>query len=385
MKKSVFIFIIVSILFSFNCLYAQSEVSVEHSSINGFFRIADKLASGIEPIEEEWNDWFETQGYKICIAETFDERDLFTRKAMDLTLNQAKVGQRDSIMNIPVTDIVSDWESLLIRVILQNFMDIKENRSAITEQFQTINYKQWLADAGNRLKNFLVNPVDSLISPIPVSILCMEPDALIISVIIAWDCKFFYKQTEEERIDMLAHEMFHAYRKHFVDESKAPGFIKLIYLWQNEGIVDLIDKKSASDLSSAFIRYGLPQSYVDSYDDIYQSTPQTIKELEKLTLSFIHNEISEKEFNSKVSGFIQFGGHPNTYYMTTLIKNAGFEKELISTFDSPVEFMKLYNKSIAKEYRLNDEFMNYLEKTKLPTNGAHYKASEVQRNATLRK
>ncbi|MDR2120174.1 MAG: hypothetical protein LBP64_04780 [Tannerella sp.] len=30
----------------------------------------------------------------------------------------------------------------------------------------------------DRLKSFLVNPVDSLISPVPVSFVCMEPDAL---------------------------------------------------------------------------------------------------------------------------------------------------------------------------------------------------------------
>lgn len=154
--------------------------------------------------------------------------------------------------------------------------------------------------------------------------------------------------------------MFHSYRRHFVNDSNS-YLINVIYTWQNEGIADLIDKKDISELSSVFVRYGLPESYVDSYNAIYKSTPQLIKELERVTLSFIGNEITEKEFNAKLSDFIQFGGHPNAYYMTTLIKNSGFEEELINTFTSPVDFMKLYNKSIEEEYALSSEFMNYIE------------------------
>ena len=220
----------------------------------------------------------------------------------------------------------------------------------------------------NKSRNFFTFPSSIIVHITPLSAghawspRCGSPvrDALSFFDGIVWDCNLFYKQSEEERVNFLAHEMFHSYRRHFVNDSNS-YLINVIYTWQNEGIADLIDKKDISELSSVFVRYGLPESYVDSYNAIYKSTPQLIKELERVTLSFIGNEITEKEFNAKLSDFIQFGGHPNAYYMTTLIKNSGFEEELINTFTSPVDFMKLYNKSIEEEYALSSEFMNYIE------------------------
>lgn len=358
-----FVVLVVSILFSCDFLQAQSQTFFDKSSVDEFFRLTDKISLGEEPSEKEWHALFETQGYKKCIAETFNERGEFTRKAINLAFSSTKIDEKNKLTNMAVAEIVSDWEALLLRVMLDNFLDMKKNKSAIQEQMQTINGVQLLTKARERLKNFLVNPVDSLISPIPVSFLCMEPDALSLYEGIVWDANLFCKTSEEERIDLLAHEMFHTYRRHFT-ASKNKGLIALLDTWQNEGIADLIDKKTLSDLSNQFIIFGLPKSYVDTYNEIYERTPQTIKELEKLTLSFLHNEISEKEYNSKLSGFVQFGGHPNAYYISTTIKNAGFEKELISTFASPIEFVKLYNKSIAKEYVLSDEFMDYVESLK---------------------
>lgn len=365
MNKTILILALLSaILLSCCSPNVASSSFVDVSSVDAFFRMADKLASGKQPSDKEWNKLFETQGYKKCIDETFHERGEFTRNAMNLAYSPAKVAERDSLMKIPVIDMISDWEALLQRVMLQNFLDMKTHQPALQEQLRAMDFNNLQDKARQRLKSFLVNPVDSLVTTIPVSLVCMEPDALSLSGRIVWDCNLFYKQTEEARVDLLAHEMFHAYRRHFVDERRASSLLKIIYLWHNEGIADLIDKKTLSDLSSEYLRYGFPQEYVESYNEMYHSTPRTLKDLENLTLSFLRNDITEKDFNLKLSAFGQYGGHPNGYYMSTLIKNAGFEKELIGTFDSPVEFMKLYNKSVDKEYKLSDEFMNYIEKIK---------------------
>ena len=364
MNKIVSILVLASgLLLSCNSSSIQSDSFVEYTSVSAFFQLADKLSLGTEPTEEEWAVLFETQGYKKCIAETFEERGVFTRQAMELAFNPAKVAEKDSVLSIPVVDIVSDWEALLLRVMLENYMDIRKHQSAMKEYIHTMKSGELMLKSCQRLADFLINPVDSLISPIPVSLVCMEPDALSLSGRIVWDCNAFYKHSEEEKVDVMAHEMFHAYRKHFA-KSKANDLIGLIDSWLNEGVADLIDKKSVSDLSLAFVRYGFPESYVEAYNEVYQSTPQTLKELEELTLSFIHNKIEEKEYKSKLSDFEQYGGHPNGYYMTTTIKEAGYEKELIGSFYSPIEFMKLYNKSVAKEYVLGNEFMDYIESLK---------------------
>lgn len=361
-KKFFVLVMTMGLMLSCDSVSDRSEY-IDITSADSFFLIADKLVAGMEPDESEWITLFETQGYRKSIEESFDEKGEFVRKAMNLAYNPALATARDSLIAIPVAEIVSDWEALLIRVMLDNFIDMKENQLAIKKQLHAIDGAKLVSEAEKRLKDFLVNPIDSLITPIPISILCMEPDALSHSDRIVWDANLFYKQSEEDRVNNLAHEMFHAYRRHFTDESKARGLMQLLHLWQNEGIADLIDKKALSDLSSQFLRFGLPESYVDAYNEVYNNTPLTISELEKLTLSFLHGEIDEKQYNSGLDGFIQFGGHPNAYYMSTTIKNAGYEKEMIDTFADPVEFVKLYNKSVAPENAFGNEFMNYLEKS----------------------
>lgn len=360
--NKIFIIIITAGLM-LSCSYASENpgMNIDISSAEAFFRLADKITSGIEPTEKEWDELFQTKGYRKNIEKSFDEKGEFIRKAMNLAYNPLKIAERDSFRSIPVAEIVSDWEALLVRVMLDNFIDIRENQLEVKEQLYAINGDKLVAEAEKRLKNFLVDPVDSLIVPIPISILCIEPDALSHSGRIVWDLNLFRKQSEEDRVNNLAHEMFHAYRRHFTDESRSKGIMPLLHLWQNEGIADRIDKKSLADLSSEFIRFGLPESYVYTYNDIYSKTPQTLKDLEKLTLSFLNGEMDEKRYYSSLDDFIQFGGHPNAYYMSTVIKNAGHEKEMISTFDSPVDFIKLYNKSVAPEDRFSNEFMNYLE------------------------
>jgi len=353
--------IIIAAAFMPSCNSRQDKTGdyVDISSANYFFRLADKISSGNEPSESEWAELFETAAYKKCIDETFEERGEFIREAMNLAFKPSMEKERDSLTSIPVVEIVSDWEALLIRVSVDNFMDIKNNKTEIQKQLTLINGAELMAKARKRLSDFLVDPVDSLIIPIPIGILCMEPDALSLSGMIVWDANLYCKQSEEEKVNLLAHEMFHAYRLHFAE--KREGLLSLFNSWQNEGIADQIDKKSLSDLSSEFIRYGFPESYVDTYNDIYNNTPLILKEVEELTLSFLRSEIEEKTYNSKLSDFIQFGGHPNAFYMSTTIRNAGYEKEMISTFHSPADFVKLYNKSVGAEQAFGREFMDYLD------------------------
>ena len=89
-----------------------------------------------------------------------------------------------------------------------------------------------------------------------------------------------------------------------------------------------------------------------------------IKDLAQLTITCRNEEISEDEFNTDLSAFIRFGGTPTGYYISTLIREAGYEKEMIIGFASPVIFMELYNRCISEEYSLSDTLMEYLKHLK---------------------
>ncbi len=364
MKKSIPFILLSLCLFISNSLLAHKETPIEFSSVSAFFRMADKIGTENTPSEKEWSELFATDGYSRCIAATFDEKEMFLRRAMELAYDPRRQNEKDSIMNIPGEEISEEWETLLLRVILANFIEIKENESDIKEMLLNLDDSRIYGDAISKLRSFLVNPVDSLIYSIPVSLVFMEPDILNLSGNMIWDCNRFLKQSSEERTDRLAREMFLSYISHFSSSEIRSPLIKVILSWQNEGIADLIDKKSLADLSVGFTHFGLPESYVSEYNRVYNITPSLIKDLEQLTISYINDEISEDEFNTDLSDFIRFGGTPTGYYISTLIREAGYEKEMISGFASPVIFMELYNRCISEEYSLSDTFMEYLKNLK---------------------
>ena len=157
---------------------------------------------------------------------------------------------------------------------------------------------------------------------------------------------------------MLAHEMFHTYRAKFVNWNTNSLLFQGLNKFQDEGIADLIDK---NDIES-FFELGTPQEFINLFVSAYNNTPQTLNNLDIIVNSFINNEISEEQFNEEVKkGLSMFKA--NGYYIAKLIKDAGLMDEMLKTFYSPVEFLKLYNIAAKKEniYVLSDKLIKFAE------------------------
>jgi hypothetical protein len=275
--------------------------------VDKFFDVAQKLSSGIKLAENEWNGLFETKGYQISAKA--DVRKKIICEMME-TVFMPQSAKSDSILHIPVEQIISNPVAMLMRLTLVNFMEINKNKERLQVFRHSYDFSHIKASSAERLRAFLLHPVDSFIVFPSVNLLCYELDAQSKKDGIVWDFNLFFKQTEEERINFLAHEMFHTYRANFVNHDflSSSHFMQQIDKLQDEGIADLIDKKE--NIVESIKGIGLPDYFVETYSDTYENTPQILKDFDDIVQSFVRKEINEEEFNVKVKDYFSFGGHP---------------------------------------------------------------------------
>ncbi|MDR2907867.1 MAG: hypothetical protein LBU91_07770 [Bacteroidales bacterium] len=364
-RKNVFCIVFAAfLLFGTSILNGQQKAAIDLSSVDKFFEIADKVASNKDVSEEDWKDMSKTLGYR----NRFAPYKVIPEMLIVAYSNNQQV-KRDSILNLSWEN-TEDFMEELAQITLINFLDMKEHQKELKLFRETYDFDAIKNHSMDRLKSFLIYPtVDTLIVFPRIALLCQESEAQY-NVIgglpaIIMDFNKFYKDTEEERINFLAHEMFHSYRDN-VRTKLANNDINSYLYWelsklQNEGIADLIDK--TEDLIKSYGLEGAPQEYIDLFVSSYDNTPQILNDLDVMTRSLINKEISEEQFNEKMEDFFLFNGHANGYYMAKLIKNAGYMDEMLNTFYSPVEFVKLYNKAAQKEqtYMFSDEFIKFVE------------------------
>jgi len=348
-----------------NTTMAQIETSISNgqqnslidlSSVDKFFEISDKTSLNKDISEDEWNDLFSTLGYSIVGFNRV--RRTIHQEMLMVAFSDNQQIKRDSILNLSTEDLQNDMITYLARLTLINFLDIKENQKELRLFRETYDFDAIKKLSVDRLKSFLIQPVDSLIIFPSIALICNEWGAWFSPSGIAFDLNFFYNSTEEKRTNTLAHEMFHTYRAKFVNWNIKSSLFQVLNKIQDEGIADLINK---TDIES-FMELGTPQEFIDFFVSTYDNTPQILSDLDVIVRSFINKEISEDRFNEKVENF-EYSGHANGYYIAKLIRNVGLMDELLQTFYSPVEFLKLYNKAAKKEniYVLSDEFIKFVE------------------------
>jgi hypothetical protein len=333
----------------------QQKPLIDLSSVDKFFEIADQISLNKEISKDEWNDLFSTLGYRI-VGFNRARRDVH-QEMLTVAFSDNQQIKRDSILNLSTEDLQDDW-TFLARLTLINFLDMKENQKELRLFRETNDFDAIKKTSVDRLKSFLIQSVDSLIFFPSIALICNEWGAWFNPSGIAYDLNSYFNGTEEERENMLAHEMFHTYRAKFVNWNIESYLFQVLNKIQDEGIADLIDK---TDIES-FMELGTPQEFIDFFVSTYDNTPQILNDLDVIVRSFINKEISEEQFNEKVKNF-EFSGHANGYYIAKLIRNAGLMDEMLRTFYSPVEFLKLYNKASKKEniYVLSDEFIKFVE------------------------
>jgi hypothetical protein len=325
-------------------IFAQDNPSnIDLSSVDLFFNIKKGLEVGMTPSDAEWETLLESKGYSIRMTTKESKERL--KRIIIIAFSPKLKQQQDSILKISITDNMDDWDKVASKLMMDNFLDMKENMVRLEDFRNNYDFNVLIQKSKERLKSFLKNPIDSLIVFPSVNLLCQEPDAQSKPKGIVIDFNLFYKQElTNDNVNFLAHEMFHTYRRNFTNKQFIQSYqlIRQIDKLEDEGVANMIDKTIASLLHKLKIM-GYPQSLINLYDTEYKNTPQKLQTVDSITCSFIDKKISKEEFDKQMKGFFLFGGHPNSLYMTDVIQKAELKNELLDNFYNPVKFVEIYH------------------------------------------
>ncbi len=353
--KTKLITLIITVL-SLGRLGAQpsNDGSVNVESVDIFFAVAEKLMAGETVGQEQWDQLTSSPGYAI-ICNHFGNR-LIT-DCIELAYDDRLADQRESIF----AEEEDDWR-MFVAAIVGNLYDMRGHWDEIKQFRADFDFDGLKDKSVAYLKEFLIHPVDSLVKFQCVNFLCFDWNGRKLDMGITMDLNLAYSKTEEGLVRFLAHEMFHEYRSHFVNNwlvNSDPALYGLSLL-QNEGIADLVDKDTPE---GPVEDPSIPQVVVEMYMDAFRNTPSILREFDQNTVQYLNGHLDDDEYGSRVLDLINFDGHANGHYMTRLIQREGFMPELLSDVGDPLVFARAYNKAAeaAGEYVFSREFMEHIE------------------------
>lgn len=353
---------IISILnLTIQLLNAQT---VDLSSVDAFFDITTTLKLGEDVSNEQWEKFDNSTVYKQ-FANSDDKFLIGTiKKSMFVVFENTVVNTShiDSILSISKEEMKEDKKLLLKKLIVENYIDLNENYSNVQSFRDGYNFESIINAARYKLSTFLGHSIDSIIDLKPLHFFVLSADAKAGANAIIIDLNLFYKLTEKQRIELVAHEYFHDYRKRFEnhDFNYKCDLNYTIDMIQNEGIADMIDK------TEGYREYYLSEIWKSDLSPImiqlYDSAEKDLERLHELILKYESNSITEAQMVDELLKFVKFNGHPIGFYMANQIVQAGYEKQMVSSFYNPFEFYRLYNESAKKNdlFVMSDKFMNFV-------------------------
>ena len=339
---------------SINISIAQTA---DLTSVDEFFKVISTLKEGKEISEEQWKDFDNSNGYKDLSQ---NSRDII-KSSIGIVFGNSTIAEKESILSITQEEMNKNPTMLLKKLVVVNYLDINDNYESVKSFRENYDFNTLIEKAKQRLSSFLDTTIDSTTQLKPVYFIFASADGLAKNSGLYIDLYLIYKQTEQQRVDFLAHEFFHNYRGKYVN----PDYYKhdiayAIDAIQDEGIADLIDKTEGYEAYYNGI-WELPEM-VETMVNLYNQAQEDLERLQNLSIRYAKNEISKNDMGDELLEFFKFNGHPIGSFMANQIVNAGYKSEMLETFYNPYEFYKLYNKASEKQslFQLNDEFMEYL-------------------------
>ena len=363
--KQILIFFLVFLINTSS--YADSIYQIDFSAIDVFFDIASVLSEDRSPTEEQWEAFHQTGGYQ------FLSLDLERRIRIAFKPSEAK--QRDSILAIGKFNFDTHT--------VQHLIEAYQHQSVIKAYQQETDFERLLREAHKKVKNFLPDRVDTDSSVPPLYFALFQPDAYAKDSVTVADMYIFTKLSHQALVETLAHEMYHYYRRQHAPHLSNKFFIKhnefnvlkTLNKLHNEGVADLTDKSSPSSSEESFFTLALPKSFAEKYNKSFNETPQTLRKIDSLLLLAA---VDTGWIEPEITQLLDFGGHPQGYYMSSLIKKEMGLKPLVDSFDNPAAFIRLYNEAAEKskrpEFVFSSATIEYLEKLE----AEHFKATSVE-------
>ena len=336
--------------------YAQLTFVVDSSSINAFFSIAQTLSEDKQPTSDQWQALRKTKGYQFI----FD--DLKLKESIKIAFSPSESQTRDSLLSLDTLNFQAHT--------IRHLLEAQQHGLEIKTYLQRTDFEALLRQAHANVRQFIPKrlSIDSSVPPLYLAI--FQPDAYAQNNVIIADLSAAKKVGKKAFVDILTHELYHYYRAvhlPFLDDGDIQAFggrhypiLKMMVDVQNEGSADLIDKTYPPSPKDPYFKL-LPEPLMQSYQRSFYDTPTVLEKIDSLLVlaandtGYVSNEIYK---------LLDFGGHPQGFYMSSLIKEKVGLQAIVNSFDNPVAFIRLYNQAARDEgieFVFSLKAMDYLE------------------------
>jgi len=369
MKLWIFLFFGINISLSI----AQT---VDLTSVDEFFKVTSALKEGKEISKTQWGNFDSSACYKNYATRQNQFVINTIKSSIRIVFGRDSLFKKDSILNITKTDMKKSPKMMFRKNLLINYLSVNNNYESIKSFRENYDFNKLLDKSKQRLSSFLGQSLDSTIEFKPIYFLFITADGKNNDDALYVDLNLIYKKTESQRINFLAHELFHNYREYFENHNfnYKTDLNYILDMIQNEGIADLIDKNNG--YKSYFTEQGKLSEQGEIFINLYHDAPNDLERLQDLVIKYSNKEISETKMIDKLMNIVKYNGHPIGFYMANQIVKAGYQNQMLKTFYNPYKFYDLYNKAAKKNNisQLSNEFMEYLNYlVNNPTNNIYLK------------
>jgi hypothetical protein len=349
--------------------------------VDQFWRVADILQQDEQPAKATWDALFSAPGYDYYFSVEQQNRSEF-EELMRLVFMPSKADAlRDSLAN-GGRQFRPDLRPLHVLIAAKN------NREDLKAFQDTLMAKRFISTAAERAAELL--PEGALrdtsgawnLPTIRTSIYNLDgrgPGGFIVT-----DLVFMYLAGEQGATLFVSHEFHHSGRESTVDvqaheDDPRHGILTALDRVQSEGIADLIDKPYFADMldqpmpDSAVSGLAWTQAVLKVFSQRQmadaEATPATLQRVDSLLVRAAAADAEDRsdELEQHADAILRsfpFSGHPNGFFMASLIRDTIGTERLAATANDPFAFVRLYNEAARESdgdaAPLSAEAMDYL-------------------------
>lgn len=333
MLKYIFLLLLSSISFSQNSNY-------DFSGMHKFWEIVDILKTNKEPANSEWNELFNTPGYKVLTSGEFTRQ--FFIENFKLVFMPSKQNE--------LNEALKNGKNLNH---LTHFIKVRDNRKIISDQQSKLMANNFSQTAVKRTLEFL--PQSNVDQLPPVSFVIFENNGRGSSPIVVDLCA----SLEWDFMSFLSHEFHHWYRNRQVqinynkvsedDEILINALAKI----EAEGIADMVDKRDWFTKSSKSISI-----YAKQFINDVGNSPYVINKMDEYLSGLNSNLKNIKVIGRNILEVLPQQGHTTGYFMASLILEKEGKNEIVKCVGNPFKFIHLYNSAAKKSNNRYPQFSN---------------------------
>lgn len=341
------------------------EPTYSSESARALIELTKEAKRGHLPSRQDWENLFATDGYKQffdrpvgkSLKETF-------RASYEIVFNPALEAVKDSILGIPFRTLKTN-EDIVRFFCIQNLNQFGDNLDVLNAYLASPVFGDVFVRGNKQALKYLP---DGFVTRRPSHskfyIFLFTPEAWSLNGNVFMDLNCIYNQGEESFVNLIGHELHHSYRRGYLQEKykdNGSPVAAALSMMQSEGCADILNKFEGPYTLKDVGLFG--EDVLKQMNENYYDTPNLLRKIDSLTVGYSKGTVDADAYG-QVAKLPINGGHPNGFYMTTLIKRQLGLQAVVDNSVEPVMFVEIYNKAARKagnEYVFTDEFVAYVK------------------------